>query len=110
VARAGVLPQRAEHGGGDRAGPDCLNTTHGHARVLGLDDHAYPSRLKVLVEPVTDLLGQPLLYLGSPGKVLNDAGQLGEPENALAWQVPDVRGPGERQQVMASGDSAQGWP
>src|SRR5215469_7455659 len=77
LARARVFSQRAEHGGGNGAGPGRLNAAQGHARVLGLDDHAYPLRAKVRKEPLSDLLGQPFLYLGSPGKVLDDAGQLG---------------------------------
>jgi hypothetical protein len=68
--------------------------------VLGLDDHAHASRAQVRVEPVPDLLGQPLLHLGAAGKVLHDAGELGQPQDALAWQVPDMRDPREWQQVM----------
>ena len=55
---------------------------------------------QVLVEPAGDLLGHPLLHLRPLGEQLHDPGQLGQPEDPLAGQVADGRGPGEGQQVV----------
>src|SRR5581483_11270849 len=89
---AGVVAQQAVDGGGDRAralGPDAAVR---HAEVLGLDDDADALRLEILVQPVRDLLGQALLDLQVPAEELDDAGQLGQAEDALAGHVAHVRG------------------
>jgi hypothetical protein len=43
---------------------------------------------------------QPFLHLRAGGKVPDDAGQLGQPEDPFARQIPDVRDAGEREQVV----------
>ncbi len=53
-----------------------------------------------LVQVVSDLLGQPLLRLRPGGEVLDQPGQLGQPENTLARQVTDLGNAGERQQMV----------
>lgn len=56
--------------------------------------------VKIRVEALGDLHGQPLLGLRPGGKVLHQAGQFGQPEDALPGQVADVRDAGEEQHVM----------
>jgi hypothetical protein len=68
--------------------------------VLGLDHHADSLGGKVLLQPVRDLNGKPLLHLEVPGEQLNHARQLGQTEDALTGQVADVSDPGERQHVV----------
>jgi hypothetical protein len=41
------------------------------------------ARPKVGVQPLGDLLGQPLLHLGTPGEQVDDPGELGQPEDPL---------------------------
>ena len=69
-------------------------------QVLGLDDHADTARREVGLQPVGDLLGQPLLDLRAAGEQLDDPGELRQPEDPLAGQVADVRDADERQQVV----------
>ena len=59
-----------------------------------------PRGLQVGLQPVGDLLGQPLLDLRAAGEQLDHPGELGQPEDPLAGQVPDVRDADERQQVV----------
>ena len=77
-----------------------LHAAQRHAQVLGLDDHADAHRSQVGVEPVGDLLGQPLLHLRAVREQLDHPGQLGQPEDPVAGQVADVRHADERQQVV----------
>ena len=54
----------------------------------------------MLLEPVGDLLGEPLLYLQPAGEQLHHAGQLRQAENARRRDVADVGDPVERQQMV----------
>jgi hypothetical protein len=65
--------------------------------VLGLDDHADSFGMKVSVEPVRNLFGQPFLHLRATREVFDDPRQLGQPENALPGQVANVGDADERQ-------------
>ena len=70
-----------------------------------------PLGAQVILEPVGDLLGQPLLHLQVTREQLHHAGQLRQPENAFAGQVADVRDALERQHVVLAqrlhGDAAR---
>src|SRR5687767_9491660 len=68
--------------------------------MFGFDDDAQTARRNLILEPVSDLLSQPFLHLGAAGEQLDYPSQLRQAENPLAWQVPDVSHPDERQQVM----------
>jgi hypothetical protein len=68
--------------------------------VLGLDHHADPLWRQVILQPVGDLLGQPLLHLQITGEQLDHPRQLGQPEDPIARQVADVRDALERQHVV----------
>jgi hypothetical protein len=76
------------------------NAAQRHAGVLGLQHHTHAGGAKTGSQALGDLLGQPLLDLGPGREMLNQPGQLGQPDDALAGQVADVREAGERQQVM----------
>ena len=52
------------------------------------------------LEPVGDLLGQPLLDLRAAGEQLDHPGELGQAEDPLARQVADVRDAEEREHVV----------
>lgn len=71
-----------------------------HAEVLGLDDHADPPGLEVLLEPVGYLHGQSLLHLEVPGEQLDQPGQLRQAQDPVGWRVADVGHTVERQQVV----------
>ena len=43
------------------------------------------ARRNVILEPVSDLLGQPFLHLGAAGEQLDYPSQLGEAKNPLPW-------------------------
>ena len=59
-----------------------------------------PARVQVVLQPVGDLLGEPLLHLQVAGEQVEHAGELRQAEDPLARQVADVRDPAERQQVV----------
>ena len=92
--------QRSGEGGGDGGGTEGPHTAHCHARVLGLQHHACAAGVKSRGQAVGDLLGQPFLGLRPGGEVLDEAGQLGQAEDALARQIADVRDAGEGQQMV----------
>ena len=100
LPRARVVAQQAVQGRGDGAGAGCLDAAQGHAQVLGLEHHPDALGRELGLEPVGDLLGEPLLDLQAAGEQLDHPGQLGQAEDALAGQVADVGDPGERQQVV----------
>ena len=52
------------------------------------------------LEPAGDLRREALLHLQEAGEVLHHAGQLGQPDDAVAGQVADVRDARERQEVV----------
>ena len=58
------------------------------------------ARRELALQVVGDPLGQPLLGLHAAGVEVDQPGELGEPEDALPGQVPDVRHPDERQHVV----------
>ncbi len=62
--------------------------------------HAHAGGVKTGSQALGDLLGQPLLDRGLAAKMLNQPGQLGQQDDALAGQVADVREAGELQQMM----------
>ena len=106
--RASVA-QCPEQGRGDGLGAEGPHAAQRHARVLGLKQHADAPRAQALGQAVGDLFGQPLLDLRPGREVLDQAGQLGQAEDALAGQVADVRDTGERQQVVLADGAGTGW-
>jgi hypothetical protein len=68
--------------------------------VLGLQHHADALGRQLVLEPVGDLGGEPLLELQAAGEQLDHPGQLGQAQDAPGGQVADVGHPDERQQVV----------
>src|SRR3954447_10811065 len=100
LARAGVVADAPQQRRGDGARARLLDAAQGHAQVLGLEDDADALAAQLVVEPVRDLGGQALLHLQGAGEVLDDAGELGQPDDPLTGQVADVGDAHERQQVV----------
>jgi len=71
--------------GGDRIGARCSDPTDGHAEVLGCYDDTHASRRKLILEPISDLLRQPLLHLGAASEQCDHPSQLGQAKNPLSW-------------------------
>ena len=71
-----------------------------HTGVLRFEDHADALGVQGLDEPVGDLGGEALLDLETPGEVGDHPGELGEPEEPLPGQIPDVGEAGEGKQVV----------
>jgi hypothetical protein len=97
---ASVVPQRPNQGRGNRPGARRLYATQRHAGVLGLDHDGDAFSGELAGEPVRDLLGQPLVDLGTVREVLDHARQLGQAKDPLTGQVPDMRDTDKRQQVV----------
>src|SRR4029453_17894198 len=53
-----------------------------------------------LHERICDLLGEPLLNLESPSEQIDDAWDLGQPDDVAARKVADVYAAVERQQMV----------
>lgn len=62
-AASRVVSQEAVDGRRDGAGSRCAHASNRHAQVFGFEHHADPFARQVVVEPVGDLFGQPLLHL-----------------------------------------------
>ena len=75
-----------------------------HAEVLGLEHHADAVRRELGCQVVGDLHGEPFLELEVAGEVLDDPGQLGEPEESLGRQVADMRDTAEGSRWWAHND------
>src|SRR4051812_3859362 len=97
---AAVLPQHTAQGRGEGPRAGGADAAQRHAHVLGLDDHADAPRGQVVLQPVGDLLGEPLLHLQVVREQLDHPGELGQPENPAPRQVGHVRGAPEGQQVV----------
>ena len=80
--------------------PGGAHPADAHAHVLGLEHDPHALGREVLLQPAGDLLGEPLLHLQPAGEQLDDARQLGQPEDPVARQVGDVRDADEGQQVV----------
>ena len=96
----GVLAELAEQPRGDRVRPLGAGAADAHAGVLGLDHDADAERVELALQVVGDLAGQPLLGLHPAGVEVDGAGQLGQPDDALAREVADVGDADERQHVV----------
>jgi hypothetical protein len=68
--------------------------------VLGLEHDADPLGRELPVEPVRDLLRQALLHLEGASTVVDDAGELRQPDDPLGGQVADVGDADEGQQMV----------
>ena len=105
-----VGPQRAQQGRRDGLRAVRSDAAQRHAGVLGFKHHAHARGAKTGGQALGDLLGQPLLDLRPGGEVLDQTGQLGQPDDALARQVADVGEAGERQQVMLADGAERDGP
>jgi len=68
--------------------------------LISLQHHADAPEAEIGGEALGDLHGQLLLRLQPGREVIDQAGESGQPEDALPGQVADVRGAGEGQHVM----------
>jgi hypothetical protein len=74
--------------------------THGHAKVLGLDDHGDTLGLEARNQGISDLGGETLLKLGPPRQTIYHAGELAHAHNAAAGNVANVDLAVERQKMV----------
>src|ERR1700753_1085183 len=86
----GPLMEDPSQGRGDGQGSGLLHAAHLDAQVTGLDDHHRPLRLQVFLQEGDHLLGDALLQLRTLGVELEDAGELGEAQDAVARDVGDM--------------------
>ena len=77
------VPQLAEEGGRHQAGPLRLDPA-GSCRCVPPPGRRRPHGLEVLVQPLSDLLGEPLLHLRRGREGLDQPGQLGQPKDPVA--------------------------
>ncbi len=84
-----------------------LDAAAGHAAMAGLDDDGDAKRMEHGLDRVGDLRRHPFLDLQPPGVDLDQPGQLGDADHALARQVGNMR-PAEdgRHVVLAMRDEA----
>ena len=68
--------------------------------MIGLDDDPDAEGFERRHQRVGDLIGQPFLHLEPTRKHVDEAGDLGQPDDFTVWQVGDVRFAEERQHVM----------
>jgi hypothetical protein len=95
-----VFPQRSKHARCDGGRADRADTPQRHAGVFGFDHDADAFGVKLVGEPVCDLLGEPFLHLRPTRKVLDDTRQLRQTEDSFIWLVPDMGNAHERKQMM----------
>src|ERR1039458_7148354 len=87
LARGRVVPDEPMQRRGDGLRARFLHAAQGHAQMLGLEYHAHPLWLKLLMQPAGDLDGQSLLELEIAGEEVNHAGELGQAEDPIGRQV-----------------------
>ena len=91
AARARVVAHEPAQRRGDRRRARLLHAAERHAHVLGLEHDADALGRELALQPVGDLRRQPLLDLQRAGEVVDDAGELRQPDDPLAGEVADVR-------------------
>ena len=70
--------------------------------MLGFEHDADAVRRQLGCQVVGDLHGEPFLELEVAGEVLDDPGELGQPEESLRRQVADMRDTAEGKQVVGA--------
>src|SRR5581483_2787838 len=97
-----VITESAAYGRSHGTRSRLPHSAHGHAQMLGLDDHDHAPRLQRVDERVRDLAGHPLLHLRSACVHVHQPGELGQPGDLplLVRHVADVRDAVERHQVV----------
>ena len=76
------------------------DAAHLRAQVVGLEVDGDAVGLEHRHQPVGDLVGHPLLHAEPPRRDPDQPGQLADPDDLLVGDVPDVRPPEERQDVV----------
>src|ERR1035441_7399952 len=100
LARARVVPDEPMQRRGDGLRARFLHAAQGHAQMLGLEYHAHPLWLKLLMQPAGDLDDESLLELEIAGEEVNHAGELGQAEDPIGRQVGDVSDAMKRKHVV----------
>src|SRR3712207_776297 len=100
LARARIVAAEAVERRRDGPRSGLLDAAQRHAHVLGLEHHADALGLQVAVEPAGDLGGQALLDLEIAREELDDACELRQADDPLAWEVADVGDAHEREQMV----------
>src|ERR687895_747374 len=88
--------ERRRHG----SRPVDLGAPQGHTEMFCFQHNSNTFRFESRLEALGNLGCQSLLELEVARKELYDAGELGEADYALGWEVPDVSNPMKRQQVV----------
>ena len=86
-----IVLEGAGKGCGEGRGSRLLDAAHGHAHMLGLDEHRDTTRLQACVDRLGDLRSHVFLGLQAAGEDIDDAGNLGKPEDTALRQVGDMR-------------------
>ena len=76
AAGTGSGAQGAEHGRSDCGRAGGAHAAQGHAGMFGADHDTDRAGLKVIGEPVSNLLGQTLVNLRAAGEVLDHPGKF----------------------------------
>jgi hypothetical protein len=88
------------YGGCHRVRSDCAHAAQRHAHVVGFEDDADAPRRDILLEPVGDLLGEPLLDLKVSCDELDDPRKFGQAQDAFGGDVANVRDAMEWHEVV----------
>ena len=97
----------APHRAGDERAVGLVDAADRHATVTRLDHHGDSLGVELFHQEVGQLFGQPFLHLRALGEHVDDAGNLGQPDDLAVGDVGDVRLPDDRQQMMlAKADEA----
>src|SRR4051794_33382365 len=91
LARAWVVANESMESRRDGGRPRLGDAAQGHAHVLGLQDDSDTLRRQLVLQPVADLCGQPLLHLQPPGEEVDHARELRQSDDPLTRQVAHVR-------------------
>ncbi|KAG1249111.1 hypothetical protein G6F68_013513 [Rhizopus microsporus] len=94
-----VVVEFAQHHGRDHGRVLLFHAAHHHAHVLGFDDDAHACRAGDGLDGLGDLAAEVFLDLQAAGIHLDDAGDLGQAQDAAGRQVGHVRLADEGQHV-----------
>jgi hypothetical protein len=100
LACARVVADHAGEAAGGQARARRVHPAHGHAAVLGFDDDADALGLQDLLNRLGDFRRQLLLDLQAARKAVDDAGQLGDADDAVVRQIAHMGPAQERQHVV----------
>ena len=86
--------------GCDREAAFVADATSNNTKVSCFDPDCHIGRFEIFLQSLKDLLCQAFLDLGTARKVIDDAIELGEADDALMGDISDVSAPKDRKKVM----------